>query len=645
MIRQRTIFLLAGLVFLNLMVINSYASDTIRVFTHQQELIVTDPSKGSKSHERWGLFPGKDVPVRQINMYVHFSCPDTMRCADWDYSDRIILQRTGGVHGENKNWEIGRIITPYGGAFGDDWNFTWQADLTDFSLMLRDSVEVNFIHSGYEPNHDRGWLLTVEFEIITGTPVAEPISIAEIYNDNFPYGDPDRPTEDHLLPVEFQAAPDADFATFRVIQTGHGMDRPDNCAEFCNKYREFWYDGNLIHKRQMWMECGNNPIYPQAGTWIFDRGNWCPGHLMQPELFVLPVQAGTTHTVHFIMEPYTATVQNNGTQVISAYLVQYKEPSARHDAAVADVIVPTDKQIQSRKNPSAANPQIIIKNNGREDLRTLTIQYGTYGFEKNSLEWEGNLGFNQTDTVNLTGIIDSNPGVNRFTVTLVGPNGRRDEYPSDNTITTTFTPAPRHGGELVIYMLTNREPWENAWYLTNSSGEVIQYRVLDSLEVETVFADTLMLSPGAYSLSLIDTGGDGLEFWYNVRAGHGEARLMDVNNNMLKAFESDFGSGITYNFLVDENPDPIDPDIKAMNVYPTRTNEYTKLIYSANKSADVTVRLVADPGGHTVEEHIYYNLKEGDFTYDLTHYPAGRFYLKVFVEDQEVYNKRVRYSE
>ena len=395
----------------------------------------------------------------------------------------------------------------------------------------------------------------------------------------------------------------------------------------------------------MWMKCGDNPVYPQAGTWIFDRGNWCPGHLMQPEIFVLPVRAGATHTVHFDMEPYTAKVQNNGTQVISAYLVQYRKPSARHDAAVADVIVPTDKQIHSRKNPSAFNPQIIIKNNGSEELRSLTIQYGTYGFGQKGWKWEGSLGFNQTDTLTLPGIIDSRPDENYFTVTLISPNGRRDAYSADNSMTTNFTPAPRHGGDLVFFLLTNRQPWQNAWYLTNSDGEIIRSRVPDSLVVETVFADTLSLTPGAYSLSLIDTGGDGLEFWFNVQGGRGEARLMDTNNNIIKAFESDFGSGLTYNFFVDETPDPIDPDVRAISVYPTRTRDNTRLRYFANTPEDVTVRLVADPGGHVVEEHRYFNLKSGNFTYDLTHYPAGRFYLKVFVGDNEVYNKRVRYGE
>jgi hypothetical protein len=66
-------FLLAELFLFNLLTYNSIASDTIRVFTHNKELVVTDPSTGAKSHQRWGLFPGKEIPVRQITMYGRFN--------------------------------------------------------------------------------------------------------------------------------------------------------------------------------------------------------------------------------------------------------------------------------------------------------------------------------------------------------------------------------------------------------------------------------------------------------------------------------------------------------------------------------------------------------------------------------------------
>ena len=582
--------------------IDATGNDTIKVFSHYDEVIVTDPSKGYNNYLRWGVFPGRDVPVRKITMYVHFACPDTMRCADWDYSDHIRIGRVGGVNGDSLGWELGRIITPYGGFYGSNWQFTWQADVTDFSLYLRDSVEVNFIHSGYEPNNDRGWKLSLEFEIIKGAPAASPLSITEIYNKRFEYGNEENPIEQSLLSVNFSALENAAFARLRVIQTGHGMDRPDNCSEFCDKYREFWYDGKLLQKKQMWMKCGDNPVFPQAGTWIFDRANWCPGHLMQPETFDLQIIPGSNHAIHFVMEPYTATYINQGAQVISAYVIQYGEPTNTNDVAVEDIIVPSDKDIYSRKNPSASNAVIIVRNLGKDDVKTMAISYGTQGFQQKNLQWEGSISFNQTDTITLPGMIDSKAGINNYLVTIENPNGKPDQYPQDNTMTTRFTPAPVHDSGLVFYLLTNTQPEHNSWQLFNSDGEVVKERVKGSLAAGTRYLDTLSLAKGAYSLVLTDTAGDGLEFWFNAKGGRGEARLLDGNNNLIKAFEPDCGSGWTYHFMVGDKPDPIDPTTRSISVYPARTSESTTLTYFANTASDVVIRLITDPGNEIVEE-------------------------------------------
>jgi len=619
--------------------------DTIKVVTHNREVVVTDPSQGVNHYPRWGQFPGNDVPVRKIMMHVTFGCPDTLRCADWDYLDHIMLERKGGMEGERLGWEIGRIITPYGGFYGRDWQFSWEVDVTDFSLVLRDSVEINFIHSGYEPNHDRGWLVTIAFEIITGTPSLVPISITEIYNHHFPYGDSSFPIEDSLRPVSVTGEEKAAFGRLLVTQTGHGMDRPDNCAEFCSKYREFWYDGEMWERRQMWMECGDNPLYPQAGTWIFDRGNWCPGWLMQPEIFDLPINPGDKHTLHFVMEPYTATEINQGKQVISAYLIQYEKPIARFDVSVEDIIIPSNKDIHSRKNPSGANPQIIVKNNGQEPVREMSIRYGTEGFEPATFSWQGEIGTQEKDVISLPGFIHSHKGQNTFKVTLSDPFGMEDEYPADNGMESLFTPAPLHDSVLVFYLLTNNEPEHNGLQLLSSEGNIILERTIGSLKPQTTYLDTFRLAPGAYQLVLSDTAGDGLEFWFNAKGGRGEARLMDVNNNLIKAFEPDCGSGWIYNFVVGDSPDPINPNDRDISLYPARTSDKSTLRYFANKTEDVRVRLVADPGGETLEERMYPDLKEGVLDFDLTRFPYGRFYLKVIVNDKEIFNKRIRFVE
>jgi len=620
-------------------------SDTLYFNSHNREVVVTDPTQGSNSYPKWVKFPSQELDIRKITMYVTFGCPDTMRCADWDYLDHIMVQRVGGINSSDLNWEIGRIITPYGGFFDNDWQFKWQADVTDFSMILRDSVEINYIHTGWEPNNDRGWLISIDFEIITGTPVAVPISITEIYNDHFPYGDSLKPIDQTLLPKSFITETNTDFVRLRVLQTGHGMDEPDNCGEFCSKYREIYLDDNLVQKRQMWMTCGDNPLYPQAGTWIFDRANWCPGYLVQPEIFDLATTSGKEQIIRFIMEPYTATKQNQGKQVISAYLIQYQQLQHVLDISIEDIVAPSIKDIYLRKNPAAANPQIILKNNGKETIYSATIIYKTEGFKEQKEEWRGELPVGSSELITLSGLVNFSSGRNIFTAKVQNPNGKADQYPDDNVLSTTFNSPPVHDTLLVFRLLTNNQPEHNSWKLISHDGKVVVEKRANELKARTLYSDTLRLSQGAYTLLFSDSAGDGLEFWYNSDGGRGEAWLLDGNDNLIKAFEPDCGLGWIYNFTVSQNPDPINRQNKAISLYPARTSDFTKLTYFANHQKDIIVKLISDPGGEVVEERNYPNLKKGIFDFDLTRFSYGRFFLKVFADGQEIFNKRIRYVE
>ena len=618
--------------------------DMIRVTTHDRQIVVTDPSKGVNPYRSWGLFPSEEVPLRKIVMTVEFGCPDTMRCADWDYSDRISIKRAGGVSAASLDYEIGRMLTPYGGAFSRDWKFKWTVDVTDFSLLLRDSVEIEYNHSGYEPNNDRGWAITVGFDIFKGQPAFKPVSVQKIYDDNFAYGDSTKNIEEKLAPVSFSAAKGASFARLRVIQTGHGMDEPDGCGEFCSKVREVWFNGKMIDSRPIWKKCGNNPLYPQAGTWLFDRANWCPGDLIQPDIFDLSLDGAATHTIDFRMEPYVSP-KPSANEVISAYLIQYEKPVAVNDVALEDIIVPSSASLYQRVNPATANPEIVIRNNGSAELKSLQVNVNTNGFPVRKYKWEGSVLPGKTANIVLHGLIDAKNGTNIFNAELIKPNGRNDAYAADNKMKVTFTKAPVLDSLLVFYLLTNIESGQNEYSLKSWDGTIISERLKGTMKPSTAYTDTFRLDPGAYTLELTDSAGDGLEFWYNTRGGRGVARLMDGKGNMIRSFESDCGAGWIYSFTVGPDPDPVSPEDFSIGLFPTRTRDKTVLDYFSNKPEDVTVRFVTDPGGITAEEHIYHNLKEGILTFDLSHYQKGRFYVKVIVRDREVFNKRLRFRE
>jgi hypothetical protein len=345
------------------------------------------------------------------------------------------------------------------------------------------------------------------------------------------------------------------------------------------------------------------------------------------------------------MEPYEADELNHGAQSISAYLIHYGQIKAENDVSAEDIIVPSQKDIYSRVNPAGANPLVIIRNNSSNKLTSVTIEYGTNGFPFQTFHWKGDLGFLEADTVTLPGIIRSNRGLNRFEVRLLHPNGSPDEYPADNHLSSSFYPAPQHASPLVFYLLTNNQPEHNFWQLSDSSGNIIRKSPPEGMMAATAYYDTLFLEHGAYSLLFKDTMGDGLEFWYNTEGGRGEAMLFDGSNNLIKSFEPDCGSGWVYNFVTGPDPDIINFSESAISLYPVRTSDYTKLSYFSNTSRNILMKLISDPEGEVLEEHLYPNLRQGVFRYDLYPYPHGRYYLKLFSEGNEIFNKRIRYIE
>jgi hypothetical protein len=114
---------------------------------------------------------------------------------------------------------------------------------------------------------------------------------------------------------------------------------------------------------------------------------------------------------------------------------------------------------------------------------------------------------------------------------------------------------------------------------------------------------------------------------------------------MLKNFESDFGNGVSYEFMV--SPDSLQwskpSEEIAVGLFPTMTKGSVVLDYFSNEPQDALVQIIADGGNNeVVEEHQYLDLKTATFQYDLSYRPPQRYYLKVFVKEKLVFNKRIR---
>ncbi len=610
----------------------------LHVVTHNRTTVITDPSKGVNSYSGWGKFPSATESVRSVKLLLTLGSPDSMPTAHWDYCDVISIRRQGGQQGADRKFEIGRMLTPYGSIFGKGWQWQWEADVSDFSPWLRDSVEIEYLHAGYEPV-TVGWALTLDFVVTYGPPVAKPLGMVPLWNDKFKYGDPANKIDSTLTPVEYTAPAGAAWNRIRIQHTGHGADRPRNCSEFCSRWREIYVDEKLVDHRNMWKDCSINPLYPQGGTWIFDRAYWCPGDLQLPDVFDVPVKPGK-HKASMKMEPYIATDNIQAYEHIGSYLFQYAAPAQAYDVAIEDIVAPTSKQQYLRSNPAIAQPRIVIRNLGRKSLTSLHISYGTEGFARKSYEWKGNLSFNQTATLVLPGVIDSKPGANNFVAEISQPNGKADGWSGDNKMTSSFTAPPLLPEQFVIRYKTNNRPQEDFISIVNINGDTLWSRKPEGAKPNTLYTDTIKLQPGFYAMQLRDTAGNGLQFWAMPQQGDGYMRLMDMKGRLIHVFESDCGNGELMSF--EASPQFVTDTVHvqgAFSMFPRRTSDKIEMEMQLSRKADVSVKITVD--GILYQQHDYKQIKDGNFTFSLAQLPKGRYVVDVYVEGERKFTGRV----
>jgi hypothetical protein len=618
--------------------VSAKTSDTLRIITHNRVLIVTDPSKGVNPYSNWGIFPGASTEIRKIYMIVSLGCPDSIPCAHWDYLDHIYIRKQGGVAGKSLDYELGRMLTPYGSIFKKDWNWSWAMDVTDFSLILRDSVQIEYIHSGYEPN-SVGWSLSVAFEIITGQEVAEPISISRMWEGSFRYGDPADDIEKKLKPVRFEPEKDASIARLRIQHTGHGMDYPKGCSEFCPRIRDVKFDGSIIQRKSIWKECGDNPLFPQGGTWIYDRGNWCPGYLQPADQIDMKITR-PVHSFDIDMEPYVADSNIQANESIASYLIQFKKPEAKYDVAIERIISPNSEMNLSRLNPVCSEPHIVIRNLGSETLKTMTILYGTAGFPLRKQTWHGSLRFNETTDIWLRGPINFRESENQFRVILSLPNGRKDEWKQDNEAIVSFHAPMKLPTIMIIQFRTNNHPSDNKISVMDAFGGIVFMREARTLSPNTIYYDTISLVPGCYELNLSDTAGNGLEFWFEPEQGYGFLRLLDRKGRLLHNFESDCGSGqhlafsAVENFIADTTRSPY-----AFSIFPLRVKEKVQFNCILPKAETITL-LIRGSENALLEQHVYTSIQNQTLILDVSHLKSGRHFLEVEMNGKVIYKKR-----
>ncbi|HXB10779.1 MAG TPA: peptide-N-glycosidase F-related protein [Bacteroidia bacterium] len=443
-------------------------------------------------------------------------------------------------------YEIARMITPYAGYYAKSWTNPYQFDITDYASILHDSLQVDVYYDGWSD----GFAATCDFQMITGIPPHKAYKIQNMWSGWFPYGNAGDPIENYLVPMTIKIDSAASAVRLRIIETGHGEDN-NNCSEFCSNYQHIKINGKEHFTPAVWRDdCGLNPLYHQAGTWLYDRANWCPGSLVNPYLDdITPyVKPGKVDTIVMDMDPYISP--NGGSNyIVGSNLVYYGPINFGVDASLDNILAPNTYAPFNRFNPICGKPEVVIRNTGATVLTDLDITYGAVGGTSNTYHWTGNLYFDDTALVYLPPVSFlpcSKPYT--FRARVSNPNGLPDQYSANDSMSVPFTTVPNYPSKFVIQLQTNNAASEDSYFIEDDAGHI--YDSKSGFANSKIYKDTVSLPNGCYHFEIDDAGKDGLSFFANSD-GNGSIEFKKVSPpSIIIVFQPDFGTSMSQNFTV-----------------------------------------------------------------------------------------------
>jgi hypothetical protein len=594
-------------------------------YTINTELVLDSIAKGKVMVEKYLQLVAGEIPVLDETLYVN-----PTYYSSYEYDSNLVatdsiavapdttlvleqIEYNTTVPGEEVlvPWEIGRYITPYGNglSLGDD-GWTWIFDVTDFQHLFQGN-DVHIQAGNFQE------LLDMKVIFKVGTPSRELLGIQNLYSGNYSLNTFDDVVVNTTVPLN----PEAEMFSVKSTLSGHGFGNGNNCGEFCNNTHKVLVNGVEQYSWEIMQECGENPLYPQGGTWMYDRAGWCPGMPATVQnLDITPfinVGEDTTTDIDYNIDqdPY-------GNYITEIFFVEYGSPNFNNDASLEEIIAPNIFKLNTRFNPTCGEPVIRIKNSGENPLESVTVTYGISGETPYSYTWTGALAFLEETVIILPAIEVSNyyQGSTSFEVSLSEPNGDVDQYEFNNSLTSEFEPAPIHQEQLVIEFKTNNRPFENSYKVFDTAGTIMFERDFD--DSNTTYTDLINLPPGCYELVVYDTGGDGMNNWPSNH-GNGIIRLKNLSGSTITLLQRWFGETIKYIFRNDAVLSTEDQVNSLFSVYPNPTdNAFTVSLVNSSDPFSMEVFNISGMSIYKEEE-----MSPTNNSVDVSSYSSGVYLL------------------
>lgn len=538
--------------------------------------------------------------------------------------------------------EIQSFVTPYGkgldlGAKGK----TWYYDVTDFTPLLKGPKRLLMTMGGeYQEQMD------LDFWFIVGTPPRNVVAFKQLWQGGARLGGVGIGSinNDSRFTISNEGlAPTAQAFKLRSTITGHGQH-----GEFSQNGGQITHLFNINGGADefSWVvteNCTRNVIFPQGGTWVYNRQGWCPGQtslLKEYDLTPL-VTPGTTVTMDYnCSNPQVAG--GDYRFIVANQLVSYGGPNHSIDACVVDVPAPSNRVLYSRKNPICASPVILVRNTGSTLLTSLDIEYWVNNASvKQVYTWSGSVAYMDTVSIALPvatlwqdGI---QPNNNIFHVELKKANGVVDGYSFNNFFHSPFTLPDIIAEDFMIEFKTNTYYTDNNYALLDEFDNVVGSSNFTA--ANTIYQDNYLLS-GCYKLVVADYGGDGLSWWANTAQGSGYVRIKNnVTGQIIKTFQPDFGGGFEYSFSTIQ---PTDVSVQkntldaALKLYPNPAQNKFMLEGAGVEGAQI---LVKDVIGRSVAVPVV--KKQEGLEFNTTSLPRGIYFVTITKNDESVTKKVV----
>ena len=520
-------------------------------------------------------------------------------------------------------YEILSFITPYGNGLdlGPEGK-TYTIDMTDYATILKGAKMMSV-----EGRGNRQEELDIKFHFIKGTPHAEIREIKQMWpvrgaNQIWAgYSLGSIIDDSSFEPRQIFIPEDIGYVKLRSAITGHGSN-----GEFQSRQHFVNVNGGFEEALyNVWKECGDNPVYPQGGTWIFDRAGWCPGMETDVHSFEIGpfLNKGEYNEFDYGIKGQSGS---NYDYRVNNQLVLYEAPNADFDVEILDIINPSTKTEHQRVNPSCNQPNFIFRNSGGELLNSFDITYGMEGGDSMTSSWSGNVRYLDSKRIELE-VPDEKfwkSGNGTFYIQLSNPNGQEDQNPDNSYMTSKYIAPFTSGKDLRIDIKTDNKPQDSRINIYDSEGNI----ALDlfGFGSNSNYSLDLDLPDGCYTMELLDLSDDGLEFWFFPNNGIGWVRITE-DNLPTQTFDPDFGGNLYFDFIINKTTSNQQIEIaQSIGISPNPVHENLNIQWHTQTGMNGIAKIINQNGKQLLQKKINSN---SDIQIDLNQLASGIYFIRI----------------